>query len=169
MDPFAVLGLAPEATPEEIRRAFRDKARLTHPDAGVGSGDMGTLVDAYRAAMAASKRPRRPLRSARHRAERDVASFTVDALPAEAFEGLSLVAASVGDVADEEPPYAIEFILRAGEGVWCRCDIVPDAGACTVSVTVVQMGQPTGLDCEAIRDLLVAELNELDWSSVTGR
>jgi len=33
-DPYKVLGITPEADLEEIRRAFREKARRYHPDAG---------------------------------------------------------------------------------------------------------------------------------------
>ena len=33
-DPFAVLGLAPTATPDEVKAAYRAKARHMHPDVG---------------------------------------------------------------------------------------------------------------------------------------
>ena len=37
-DPFAVLSLPYSATPDDVRRAFRQRARETHPDRG-GSAD----------------------------------------------------------------------------------------------------------------------------------
>jgi DnaJ domain len=43
---FAVLGLAPGATAEEIKRAFRAVALRTHPDRG---GDDAAFIDAKRA------------------------------------------------------------------------------------------------------------------------
>ena len=35
--PYQVLGIASDATEEEVRRAYREKAKLLHPDRG-GSG-----------------------------------------------------------------------------------------------------------------------------------
>lgn len=40
-DPFAVLGLAPTATPDQVKAAYRAKARTMHPDVG---GDPGTFL-----------------------------------------------------------------------------------------------------------------------------
>lgn len=166
MDPFARLGLDRGADGEEVRRAFRRLALSAHPDTGGDREEMRLLIEAYRAALgsletrqAAKGRPRR-------RVERDVASFTVSALPVVAHEALSIVAAAVGDIADDDPPYVIEFVIREGGGVWCRCDIVPDAGASTVSVSVWPVGDDVSFGCDEVRDLLVAELNALDWPSI---
>lgn len=38
-DPYAVLGVARDATADAIKRAFRSKAKDTHPDAGGHSGE----------------------------------------------------------------------------------------------------------------------------------
>lgn len=127
---------------------------------------MRELTDAYRAALSATGGEPVRGRAGHVRAERDIASFTVDALPVVAFEGLALVAAALGDVADEDPPYSIDFLVREEGGVWCRCDIVPDAGGSTVSVTVLAVEGTSSIGCEAMRDVLVAELNALDWPSV---
>lgn len=125
---------------------------------------MAALTEAYRLALTAARPD--PVRSSRlARVQRDVASFTIDALPVAAHEALVLVASAVGDVADDDPPYVLEFVIRDGAGVWCRCDIVPDAGSCTVSVTVASVGDDAVVDCDTVRDLLVAELNSLDWPS----
>ena len=170
MDPYARLGLVPGATAEEIRAAFRELALREHPDAGGSDEGMRTLLAAYRTALESCTKTRagRPA-SRRVRYERDVPSFTIDELPVVAFEGLAVVAGSIGDIADEEPPYSIEFVIREGEGIWCRCDLVPDAGGSTVSVTVAPIGRAPGMGCEEVRDLLVAELNALDWGSTPAR
>lgn len=169
MDAFGFLGLTADARPEDIRAAFRRLALETHPDTGGDNESMAVLVAAYREALR-SAADRGPLKDAARtgRTERDIASFTVDELPVVTFEGLLLVASAVGDIADEDPPYMVEFVIRDGGGVWCRCDVVPDAGGSTVSVTVDPVGPETLLDCERVRDILVAELNEIDWGS-TGR
>jgi len=171
-DPFAVLGLAPGAPADEIRARFRELALVHHPDRGGDAKVMADLLAAYRAALdgptaadgePAAPRVRRSRRDVRARRERDVASFTIDSLPVEAFEGLRLAAASLGDIADEEPPYAIEFVVRGGDVMWCRCELFPDAGSTTVAVTVAPAGDQPLVRVDGMRDLLVAEINSLEW------
>ena len=41
MNHYEVLGVAPDATPQQIRRAYRHKVLLTHPDRGRARGDPG--------------------------------------------------------------------------------------------------------------------------------
>jgi hypothetical protein len=102
------------------------------------------------------------------RRERDVSSFTVDVLPAECFEALLVVAGISGAISHEEPPYQIEFSLH-DSGVsgalngWCRCDLVPEAGATTVSLLVGTEETSTGVSVEEVRDYLVANLNAIEW------
>lgn len=170
-----MLGVPPGSDEATIRSAFREHARRLHPDVGGDDRSMAELVEAYRAAVAEARRPRKDSptgieapRSRRHsrdrrRFERDVASFTVDALPVVAFEALHIVAASLGDISDEEPPYMVEFLMRDAESLWCRCDLVPDAGSTTVAVTVSPAGEEPLVRVDGMRDLLVAELNALDW------
>lgn len=45
-DPHEILGVRPEATPEEIDAAFRQKAKSAHPDAGGSAEAMQALVEA---------------------------------------------------------------------------------------------------------------------------
>jgi curved DNA-binding protein CbpA len=49
-DPYAVLGVAPTATPAEITHAFRAKLRSLHPDTrstAVGDAELREVVAAY--------------------------------------------------------------------------------------------------------------------------
>jgi curved DNA-binding protein CbpA len=50
LDPYVVLGVRRQASPEEIARAYRRAARLTHPDSGgsgAGSKRFRLVNDAY--------------------------------------------------------------------------------------------------------------------------
>lgn len=46
-DPYAVLGVAPGADPDAVRRAFRRCARHTHPDAGGDARAFAQIQRAY--------------------------------------------------------------------------------------------------------------------------
>lgn len=96
--------------------------------------------------------------------ERDTPSFTVDALPAETFEALLVVASWIGEVLDEDPPYVLECHLHDPGPAWCRLDLVPDAGGSTVSLTVARpehVPRSEQVSAEEVRDVWVAQLNQL--------
>ncbi len=96
------------------------------------------------------------------RVQHDIPSFTIDALPAEAFEALLVVASWIGEVAVDDPPYLLEARLDDPVPCWCRLELVPDAGASTVSLTVAFDVPPSdGVDAETVRDTWVANLNRL--------
>lgn len=101
-------------------------------------------------------------------ARRDHPSFTIEALPVEAFEGLLIVAGWLGDLIDDDPPYALEVAMTQPYQGWCRLDLVPDAGASTVSLVVAgEPGEPPP-DIDAVRDAWVGGLNQLDWTDLGG-
>ena len=54
MNPYTVLGIAPTATPEEIRRAYRQRIRVAHPDCG-GSSEIAARINGAREAAIARK------------------------------------------------------------------------------------------------------------------
>jgi hypothetical protein len=188
-DPFAVLGLSRGATVDEVRQARNRLAKEHHPDVGGTAERMQALNDAAAAAIGEIETGAKPTRAQqqrrtqpqpqrreprRGRVERDHPSFTIEALPAEAFEALAIAARILGDVADDEPPYRIDMVLDDPWQVWCRAELVPDGGGSTVSLTVVDSGarggevvtrEDSGDVVTAVRDRLLDELNALDWTS----
>jgi len=100
---------------------------------------------------------RRPIRGLQH----DAPSFTIDVLPVEAFEALLVVTSWIGEVLVDDPPYVLEVFLHEPSPCWCRLDLVPDAGASTVSLMVAAVEGEEVPDIDAVRDVWVASLNAL--------
>jgi hypothetical protein len=169
-DPFLLLSVDRTASPQEIRRAWREKARTAHPDAGGSVSAMQELNQALRQALELVGVPKvvKTVSPVLVRRERDVSSFTVDALPSECFEALLVVAGICGAISHDEPPYQLEFSLHDAEvdgflHGWCRCDLVPEAGATTVSLLVGTAESSEGISVEEVRDYLVTNLNAIEW------
>lgn len=187
MDPYVVLGISLEASEEEVRIAWKRHARHAHPDAGGSVAAMQEVNEALRCVLRdirlranspatsrvetplADRSEKKPTKRQTHwsRASRDVSSFTVDCLPVEAYEALLIAVSWHGDLAIDEPPYSVEAIINDPFRCWVRFDIVPEAGASTVSIAVASPdGVPT-VSSEDLRDLFVDSLNELDWSQLS--
>ncbi len=164
-DPFAVLGVAPTATLAEARAARRRLASQFHPDHGGDAARMGEINVAFDAVVAhlTGRRPLPvPTPAPRYRGvQHDAPSFTIDALPVEAFEALLIVTAWMGELLVDDPPYVLEVHLHDPGQCWCRLDLVPDAGGSTVTLTVAAVGDDPAPDVEAVRDAWVANLNRL--------
>lgn len=163
-DPFAELGLTPEATESEIREARRRLAKRHHPDTGGDDVRMGAVNAA--AAEALRVRAARTEKGASVEVDHvtsDVPSFTVEALPVETFEALAVVAGDIGEVVDDDPPYRLDVVLHQPLRCWCRLDVLPDAGASTVSLLVGALDDGLAPSTVIVRDLWVAALNDLDW------
>ena len=176
-----MLGVAPGADAETILEARRVLAKDRHPDAGGSVEAMQELNAAADAALAATTAPsaggrssagdgaavrrrRAPSPPPRSGVRQDHPSFTIEALPAEAFEGLLVAAAELGDIVDDDPPYLLEVVLTGEHPAWCRLELVPDAGSATVSITTARLpGHPTP-DVYDVRDVWIEALNRLDWS-----
>ena len=77
-----------------------------------------------------------------------------------------MVANWIGEVLVEEPPYVLEAYLVDPFECWCRLDVVPDAGASTVSIAVATFGDGLQPDVDAVRDAWVTNLNLLDWDQL---
>ena len=105
--------------------------------------------------------PSRPRVDWRPQVQHDAPSFVIEALPAEAFEALLVVTSWIGEVIVDEPPYLLDALLAEPYECWCRLELVPDAGASTVSLTVVGVEGRPAPDVEQVRDVWVVELNRL--------
>jgi hypothetical protein len=172
-----VLGLPPTATTADIDEARRRLARSAHPDVGGSVAAMQAINAAADEALrrvrpaASNEPPTRstpaespvPGRPATGRTWVDHPSFTIEALPAEAFEALLVVASWLGEVVDDDPPYALDVVLEPPLAGWCRLALVPDAGASTVSLAVAPVDGHHAPDLECVRDAWIDALNRLDW------
>ena len=177
-DPYAVLGLSPDATLDEVRSARRRLAAQFHPDHGGDATRMGEINVAFDAVVShllhpapassppvpdppatppAPPAPPRRYQGVQH----DAPSFTIDHLPVEAFEALLVVTSWMGEVLVDDPPYVLEVLLTDPGPCWCRLDLVPDAGASTVTLTVASIDGTPAPDVELVRDTWVANLNRL--------
>ena len=193
-DPFAVLGLPFGAPVSDIRLARRRLARDMHPDSGGSEEAMKALNAAFEAAVAhatgrrviptarptstrtsasggswshGGQRPTTAPAGRRTRAAHDHPSFTIDALPVEAYEALLIVASWIGKVLVDEPPYLLDVHLYEPAECWCRLELVPDAGSSTVSVTVAAVESGPFPDVDEVRDVWIAHLNQLGrWDGV---
>jgi hypothetical protein len=180
-DPFEQLGLDRSASAEDVLAARRRLAKELHPDLGGDAARMRDVNVAVQQALAqlGSPAPRAappaspaspPARAAtgRWRVAQDAPSFTVEALPAEAFEAIAVVTAWMGEALVDDPPYLLEAHLYDPFECWCRVELVPDAGASSVSLVVAVDGTDAPPDVDAVRDEYVANLNRLDWSDLHG-
>ena len=161
-DPFAVLGVGRDATLDEVRSARRKLAAEFHPDHGGDGERMGEINVAYQEVLAQLSQPAPvPVLRRYPGVQRDEPSFTIDTLPAEAFEALLIVTSWMGEVLVDDPPYVLEVHLTDPSPCWCRLDLLPDAGGSTVTLTVASIDNLPAPDVEAVRDLWVANLNRL--------
>jgi len=133
-------------------------------NAGAGAG-AGAHPTAGRPSRPAPPPPRSGVR--RRWVEQDTPSFTIDVLPAVAFEALLVAATWIGEPVIDDPPYALEVLLDEPARCWCRLDLVPEAGGSTVSVTVAaaEDGPFPPPSAEAVRDVWVAAVNRLGAGS----
>lgn len=174
---YAVLGVEPGVSDEDLRRARRRAALSVHPDRGGSTAAMAGVNAAYAAIM--SRRGAAHRTTPAHRLSHDAPSFTVDVLPVVAYEYLLLAAQELGEIVDSEPPYVLEMLLYgyaadghddhvlSDDAPWCRLEVVPDAGSSTVSLWC-----QGDMDAETCRDLWVNAINALgaepcDQSSAT--
>jgi hypothetical protein len=183
-DPFGLLGLGRDASAVEVRSARRDLAKQHHPDVGGDAELMRSINAAAGAALhLIAERRSGPTTSERrpdqapgdqggtghdHGSEpvgvtRDIPSFTVEALPVETFEALLVVTGWIGKVLDDDPPYRLDTHLYQPGECWCRLELVPDAGASTVSITVAAYAEQPPPSIERVRDTWVEQLNRYDW------
>ena len=150
---LALLGLTEGFDVRDLQRARRQALLRRHPDHGGTREAVDAVERAVELLLVA-----RDVVSPRVRRGSDRPSFTVSALPVEAFELLLLAAADLGDVSDDDPPYRLEVRMHEPPDTWVYFELVPDAGSSTVSLT---LEAPMALDVEAVRDTWVAAINAL--------
>ncbi|MDQ1428855.1 MAG: hypothetical protein QOK39_2331 [Acidimicrobiaceae bacterium] len=180
-DPWAILGLVPGSSLAEARAARRRLAKALHPDLHAGrpvaeSAALAARMTEVNLALAAiehgglSTAPARPAAAAATKAvpatqpdptPRDD-TFSVDRLPAEAFEALFLAAYALGDILVADEPYLLELYLLEPAPCFCRVTLVPEAGGSIVTVDVSPARDGgTAPETAAVVDVLIAELNAL--------
>lgn len=185
-DPFAILGLGADASIEDVRSARRRLAKTHHPDHGGDESSMRALNAAFDAAVKAvgqrdgrrvvepQKPPPSPEPTAmtktrrpsprRGRLDHDASSFTVSAPLADSFEALVLVTAWFGEVAFADGYECVEVRLEEPAPCWARLTLMTEAGATTVSVTVICDPDDEVVTAEDVRDRYVVAINELSSS-----
>jgi hypothetical protein len=182
-----VLGLSPGSTVQEVENARRTLAKSSHPDVGGSvrqmqvinaAADEATRIAADRTSPTSQSAPppppAAPAPSASGSASSgpafqwrvDHPSFTIEALPAESFEALLVVASWLGETIDDDPPYRLDVDLTEPVACWCRLELLPDAGATTVGLVVGSERGVTADEVDAVRDAWVAALNALDWDGI---
>ncbi|MGI8684263.1 MAG: DnaJ domain-containing protein [Acidimicrobiales bacterium] len=165
-DPRSVLGVGPDATDADVRRARRRLARTLHPDLHTGADRADAerrmaLVNQAADLLLGRERPAAPAPDPAGAADDPVfadAAFAIDALPVDAFEAVLLAAVNLGDVIRAEEPYFLAALLDDPGPCQCVLELVPDAGATTVTFEIFprHFGRcPTERD---VRDALVAEI-----------
>ncbi len=193
--PHSILGIGTDATASEIRAARRDLARVHHPDAGgdaaimqrvnaaaaqalrllgdaeangssAPGGSAGGGSGAGRSSGPETSGPETSASNDWVGSTRDVPSFTIEALPAEAFEALLVATAELGEIEDDDPPYQLRTLLASPLACWCQLDVVPDAGASTVSMSIAPVEGCRLPPLVDVRNAYIVALNGLDWSSL---
>jgi hypothetical protein len=170
---WKLLGLRSDASAADVHAARRRLAKRSHPDVDGGDTEaMRRLNEAVEIALTELARiepefsshpaPPPPRRQpGPGRTDYDACSFVIEALPVVAFEALLVVTSWIGEVVVEEPPYQLDVLLLDPLRCWCRLDLVPDAGATTVSLTIAALPDEPLPDIDDVRDLWVESLNRL--------
>ena len=101
-DPYEVLGVAKNASPAAIKKAFRRKARETHPDVAGGGAEMFTEANqAYGLLMDAGRR-----------AEYDASGIQDEAAPMAASVLLQFFDAALGAALSTDGPCPLRDLVR---------------------------------------------------------
>jgi hypothetical protein len=171
-DARRLLGVTEDANADDVRAARRRIAKRRHPDVDGGDPEaMRRLNEAAEIVLQELGQPmtapsdgaptvrQRP--SSGMRVDRDECPFTIEALPAVAFEALLVVTSWLGEVVADEPPFQLDVLLLDPLRCWCRLDVLPEAGASTVSLTIAAFPDEALPEIDDVRDLWVESLNRL--------
>lgn len=167
-DPRHVLGVGPDATDDELRRARRRLARALHPDLqdertrGDADRRMALVNRAFDELRRQGPQPGPPPEPARAEDRPDTApedaAFAIGALPVDAFEATLLAAVDLGDVIRAEEPYLLAVLLDEPGPCQCLLELVPDAGGTTVLIEVAPRHFGACPQPWQVRDAFIAEI-----------
>jgi len=174
-DPFAVLGLPSSATAAEVLVARRQLAKRLHPDALVGRTEDERRVAAARLAevnravelaLAGLRSPTQPAITTPPQVPPDdtaLVSFSIEALPVEAFELLLLAMSAIGDPRVVDEPYLLRGLVDDPALCLCRIELVPEAGGTIATVEVQPMTRSADPppSAVAVAGRLIAEIEAL--------
>ena len=174
-DPFAVLGLPSSATAAEVLVARRRLAKRLHPDALVGRTEDERRVAAARLAevnravelaLASLRSPTQPAITTPPQVPPDdtaLVSFSIEALPVEAFELLLLAMSAIGDPRVVDEPYLLRGLVDDPALCLCRIELVPEAGGTIATVEVQPMTRSADPppSAVAVAGRLIAEIEAL--------
>ncbi len=156
-------GAWPSAIHPDVDGGDAEAMRRLNEAADVILEELGAVGRRRRVSRSAGsdRRPDSAGRRARVVSISDVASFVIEALPVVAFEALLVVTSWIGEVVVDESPYQLDVLVLDPLRCWCRLDLVPDAGATTVGLTIAALPDEPLPDIDDVRDLWVDSLNRL--------
>jgi hypothetical protein len=151
-DPFAVLGLSPDASRQQVRAARLALVKRLHPDvrshedpqvrarAERRLAEVNAAYDAVVArwlsaegeAMGEAGAAEVAVDPAEATARAPV-SFAVGAFRPMAFEAIMVAAADLGDVTDADEPFSLELFVEGPPRGFCRLELFPEAGGSVVT------------------------------------
>lgn len=163
-DARRVLGVGPDATADDVRRARRRLARALHPDLH----DERTRADAERRMALVNRaydelRHQPPVPPPARSADVDAddlapAAFAVEAEAVDAFEATLLAAVNLGDVVRAEEPHLLAVLLDEPGPCQCLLELVPTNAGTTVSIELAPRHFGTCPPAHAVRDAFVDEI-----------
>ena len=157
------MGVAPDASWDDIRSAYRRLAKTFHPDTGGDPRRMAEVNRAFQLLSAAHSEPDpvpEPEPSPVAIAV-DELSFSIEQLPVDAFQSVLIVASFLGDPWVIDEPY--QLVARLDPPLSCRCliDIAPEAGGSLVTLTLTPLQRFPFPDPREVRDAFIAEVEAL--------
>ena len=183
---FDILGVAPGATREQLRDAYRERARVLHPDRHVrpdgtvpqaANEAFCELSEAFRQALAAqstsgltvpAQRPRSPRRATRRSEDPMLALLTIPQYCGEPWPEEALAAWALTVVPAARAHLVPARCLAVGAGARGWREVVPATGHALLSLTLRASHAPAGLGTAQIAAAYAAMEAALPHAVVQG-